>query len=232
MPGDNYYLLTSLESLGELGAPPPMSGRELLARVDGNDRARRLVEALLLGDDLLQREAFIAGELEKPEPAVLTETQVRNEEPLPDFLQRPAGPAAPRVPTDVLWSAYYRHVAEVADRQNSPFLKDWVGFEVTLRNAVVAARASALGLEAADYTVTADLGDPRAMVGSIVTEWSAASDPLSGLRALDRGRWAWLDANDRSYSFSDDEIVAYAARLMLVQRWYRLTQAESENPTS
>jgi hypothetical protein len=53
-------------------------------------------------------------------------------------------------------------------------------------------------------------------------------NPLSGLKVLDRARWDWLSRNDRAYSFENDEIAAYAAKLMLLHRWRRLAQAADD----
>jgi hypothetical protein len=46
---------------------------------------------------------------------------------------------------------------------------------------------------------------------------------LEGQKVLDRARWAWLDEHDRWFTFEDDELAAYAARLLLVNRWHRIT---------
>jgi hypothetical protein len=53
----------------------------------GDDLNRReLVGCLFLLDDLLQRESYLAGELEEVTPTVLSQKQVRNESPLPEYL--------------------------------------------------------------------------------------------------------------------------------------------------
>jgi len=36
-------------------------------------------------------------------------------------------------------------------------------------------------------------------------------------------RWAWLADNDAWFSFRDDELAVYAARLMLLHQWKRIT---------
>ncbi|MCJ7542993.1 MAG: hypothetical protein MUP47_00235, partial [Phycisphaerae bacterium] len=109
------------------------------------------------------------------------------------------------------------------------FLAQWVGYEVALRNALAAARAQALGLEAADYLVATDLGQADGDLSAVVGEWAAAPNPLAGLRVLDAARWDWLAWHDAWFSFQDDELIAYAAKLVLLDRWQRLT-AESNPP--
>ena len=178
---DHYYYLASLPALGELGSEPSMGFAELLEHLE-EDRARHaLVGSLFLLDDLLQREAFLAGELEDVDPAVFSIQQVRNESPLPEFLASvPNVDESPRLGTaDRLWEAYFRHVAGLAQRLESRFLAAWVGYEVALRNALVAARAKRLGLDETDYVVAADLASASDEVTEAVTAWASAATPLS-----------------------------------------------------
>ena len=224
MAGQNYYLITSLPPLGELGTAPPLGLADLLAHVRDSAGPGTLVQIVLLGDDLLQRQAYLAGEIKEVAPAVLTAGQVRNEEPLPDDLAGPEQPLSPLADTDAVWANYFRRAAEMAARRRSDFLAAWTGYEVAMRNALAAERAKALGLEAEQYMVAADLGRPDANFEALLSEWAAA-DPLAGLRVLDRARWAWIDEHDAWFSFADDEVAAYAARLALLHRWHRLSQA-------
>ena len=225
MAGDNYYLMTALPALGEMGSPPPFSAAELLAHVQPNSGAAELVEAVLLSDDLIQREAFLAGEIEQVSPAVLTVAQTRNEQPLPEFLlpvsdldESHAGLAV-----DTLWASYYHYAASVAGRRSSRFLTEWLGYEVALRNALAVARAKALDMDGAGCTVAVELAGEYDF-SMLLAEWAAASNPLAGLRVLDGARWRWLTENDAWFTFADDELVVYAVKLMLLFRWKRLTE--------
>jgi len=225
----NYYLLTALPPLGDLGSPPPLTPADLVKHVAGA-RAQPAVEAVLMGDDLLQREAFLAGEVPEVTPAVLTPAQARNEQPLPPFLAgSPEGAEGRRGPAvDALWEAYFRWADGVAERTGNRFLKAWVGLEVRLRNDLARARAKALGLEVEPYLVAEDLADPEADVAGLVAAWSEAPNPLEGLRVLDRGRWAWLAEHDAWFTFADDELAAYAAKLVLLVRWHRLAEESDQ----
>jgi len=228
----NYYLVTSLPSLGELGSAPPLAPAELMKRL-AESHARDLVAAVLLADDLIQREAYLAGEVDEAEPAVLSVAQVQDDEPLPASLApEPDAATAHQGPaSDAVWDVYFRHAHAVARRQNAAFLEAWVGFEVALRNALATARAKALNLDPETYVVAADLADADADVSRLVSEWADAANPFEGLRALDRGRWAWLFEHDAHFSFADAELTAYAAKLVLVARWHRLQQADRSSAT-
>ncbi|HUU59838.1 MAG TPA: hypothetical protein VMZ50_09860 [Phycisphaerae bacterium] len=232
MPGRYYYQVTALPPLGEPGTRPPMSPRDLLEHLRGDPGPRSLVEAVFLSDDLLQREALLVGEIEEASPTVLTVPQLRDEEPLPEFLGPAEDQQPPRYVSDALWVGYYRYVERLAAARGSRFLHQWVRFEVGLRNALAAARAKALTLDPDDYLVVPELGDGPEAFEAVVAEWAAARDPLAGLRVLDRRRWDWIGAHDAWFSFDQDELAAYAVRVMLLNRWQRLREGDADRPPS
>jgi hypothetical protein len=224
-----YDHLTLLPPLGEPGAPPPMTGAELLAHVTETP-AEELVAVILLQEDLHIRESHLSGSPDPagrgPEegvddvyrPAVLTSRQAQGLEPLP----YPLSAAGDRelVPGDAVWAAYYRWARVTADRLGSEFLRAWVSLEVGLRNALATARARTLGLEPGRYLVAPELG--RGGWEPVVAEWAAAPDPLAGFQVLVRARWEWLREHNGWFTFAPDELGAYAAGLILLRRWQRV----------
>jgi len=222
MSGDNLYLLSALPTLGELGSAPPMPLAALLERFIDSGGNRDLLEALLLSDDLLQRQAVLSGEIEQTEPAVLTPAQVRDEEPLPEFLVPGGSDTISQSALDAVWESYYIYVAVVATECRSDFLTKWAQYEVGLRNALVIARAKSLNLDPQEYLVAQWIGGAKEDFSGMISEWTSAPDPFAGLRVLDEARWNWLRGNDGWFTFGDDEVVAYGAKLMLLHRWHRL----------
>jgi hypothetical protein len=203
---------------------------DFLDRVREIDGNTSLIEAIFLSDDLLQRQAYLSGELEDFEPVVLSEAQIKDEEPLPDYLNVQATEDDLHSSVDSLWANYYQHTLDVANSYSgSDFLKMWIAFEIGLRNALVTARAKSLGLDPQSHMVVDDIGSDKDEFDSLVTEWSAAPDPLEGLRVLDRARWRWINENDDWFGFSDNELAAYAAKLILLKRWKRLSGQISWN---
>lgn len=225
MTASHYFLLSSLPHLGELTDAPPMTAAQLLERVISSGGAPGLVETVLLADDLVQREALQAGEIEQGDPAVLTEEQFRGEAPLPAYLAATA--AAPgRIAADAVWAAYFTHAAAAA--RAGTFLAAWVAWEVALRNALAESRAKTLDLDAEAYLVVPHLGDADADFAGLLNALSAAGNPLAAMQAVDRARWDWLDEHEAWFSFGDDELAVYAARLVLMGRWQRLGKAQAE----
>ncbi|MDD4269044.1 MAG: DUF2764 family protein [Pirellulales bacterium] len=217
-----HFYITTLPALGELGGAVPMGLADLIEHVGEHRQLREQVEAVVLLDDLMQRESLLAGEVEEVEPAVLSQQQARGEAPLPEALAPPPGgePAA-SLEADRLWEAYFRYAHELGRAKGSRFLVEWVGFEVALRNTLATVRARRLGLEERGYLVAADLGAAGEDLSAALSEWEAALTPLAGLRAVIRARWAWIERHDAWFSFAVDEMLAYAARVMLLEQWRR-----------
>ena len=236
MPGQNYYLLTALPGLGELGSDPPLTPQAMLDMLAPSPSAQRLAQVIFLSDDLLLRQAVMSGEIpaDQAEPVVLAPEQVRDEAPLPAFLANEtdqdgrdgqgesAGGA--RLGVDRVWTLYFEHAARSA--HGSDMLSEWVRYEVGLRNALAGARAKALGLDAARYLVAPALGRGEEEYAAVLSEWSAASNPLAGLQALDAARWNFIAEHSAHFTFSDDELAAYAARLVILHRWKRIAAAQ------
>ena len=228
MSGQNYYILTALPALADLGSAPPLDPAQMLEHVADHRPAQAILEVIFLSDDLIQRQAILSGETDQLNLAVLTNAQVRNEQPLPAYLEPTEQQSPRKIAEDALWDLYFRHAHRVARTHNCDLLADWTAWELALRNSLAAARAKALQLEPTDYQVAVELTDPNIDFLALINEWAAAATPLTGQRTLDRARWDWLDQNDRWFSFSNDELAAYGARLMLLQRWHRLTQAPNK----
>ncbi len=230
MASPHYYRLAALPVLDPPPALPPLSLGEFLADVPAG-RAHRLSRAVLLSHDLLQREAVCAGEIEQPDLAVLTDEQARGGAPLPPELAVAADPVeTPAFPMDALWTAYFRFAAALAEAEASGFLGEWVGWEVALRNALAVARARALGMEPARYTVAWDLQQFEGEAEAAQAAWSAAPDPLTGLRTLITASWRWVDQREPWFTFDDDEFAAYAAKLVLLHRWQRSAGPDRPRP--
>lgn len=223
------YLLTALPGLDAWGSTPPVSKQDFLGHVIEAKGPLQTVQTLLLMDDLVQREALLAEEIttDQADLAVLRLGQDEKGPALPDALLPTDGemPDNPRLAVDGLWARYFRFAAQTGQRSSSRFLQAWVGFEVTLRNALSSARAQALNLDPLAYVLTPELEDKDLDFSALLSAWSAAPTPLMGLGILDKARWDWLEEHGQWYSFKADEVEAYAAKLCLLHRWRRLAAA-------
>ncbi|HPQ69808.1 MAG TPA: DUF2764 family protein [bacterium] len=219
-----FYLITSLPTLPSLGEKPPLHPAQMQSLVDDEPPLRTVVDTLFLEQDLLHRQSILAGEKIAASPLVLSEEQMNGEAPLPvDFT--PAETEHRVFAADLLWSTYFQRADLLAGMLACPFLQRWACFEVSLRNAVAAERARKLALSPDEYFVAEHLTESTAFIDGLVASWTAADNPLSAARALDQGRWEWLQANGGWFSFSIDEVAAYARALLLLARWHELQSA-------
>jgi len=229
--GAAWYAVTALPVLGELGSTPPMALGELREMLADEPWTLEPVDAVLLLDDRMQRESFLAGESTDVAPTVLTPEQACNEAPLPGYLQagdEDAEKASASLEVDRLWSTYFRYVVGLSRRSRCPFLEDWARFEVALRNALATARAERLGLAAEDYRVATELEDDEVPLEDVVNDWARAENPVSGYNILLRTRWEWTSKHERWFSFRADELAAYALKLMLLHQAYRISAREEQ----
>jgi hypothetical protein len=223
MGADNFFSLTTLPVLDPPPAEPPLALADLMARVPAG-RAAELVRCVLLADDLRQREAVLAGERSEPDPAVLTVEQVAGDAPLPEAVAPGQEGPSTRTPADAIWSAYYRWADRRARELHSRFLRQWVGWEVTTRNALAVARARALELDPDEYVVARSLDHDTREAEALAAGWAAAGHPLDAFRGLLAARWRWIDRKEPWFTFDDDEFAAYAAKLVLLHRWLRASE--------
>ena len=122
----DYYILSMLPTIESLGAPAPMTPREFLALFEHEDPVRELIAAIFLSDDLLQRQAALAGgELNGFTPSVLSRSQLSGETDLPETLLPVSGDDAMRfvAPEDALWETYYQWLHTLATGSRSAFLR-------------------------------------------------------------------------------------------------------------
>lgn len=226
-----HFMITTLPQIVELGESPPMGLDDLLEHVQDHRKWREQIEAILLRDDLIQREAVMAGEIGGFEPTVLTTAQGHGDAPLPEVLFELAGETSATSPVDRLWEGYFRYAHALGRSYGSSFLVHWVEHEVAMRNALAQARAKRLGLEEAGYLVATDLSADTEDFTHLIREWEGAPTPLVGLRIILRARWDWIERYDAWFTFSQDEILAYAVRIMLLKQWRR-TASEEEVESS
>jgi hypothetical protein len=226
MSADNQYLLTTLPILGRLESAPPLNGRRLLDLAEGLPAAE-LLAAILLEDDLMLWQQGQAGQAELPEPTVLEVAQLEGRAALPDYLALPDDVPSPSLlVTDRLWQAYFRYLHQLGESRGSELLAQYAISELALRNRLAAWRAGRLRLEVSQYQIP-ELDEAAAQqlsdsLDKLIAAWQSQVDPVEAARVLDGWRWDWIAERDGWYSFGDDELVAYALRLRLIERWQRL----------
>jgi hypothetical protein len=213
------YLLTSLPSLPNLGERPPMSLQDYADRAWKSTGAKPIVDAVFLERDLLLRQSILVGQIESAKPLVLTENQISGKADLPRFLQ-PEGQTGRD--DDFIWGSYYKHIYELGAQYSCEFLQVWAGFEVALRNLISQERVKKLHLAPEEYLVAESISIQGDLVEEALDRWITANDPYTAAFELDQVRWKKLLRHKAWYSFSLDEVAAYARGLLMLHRWENL----------
>ncbi len=226
----HFYILCFLPEIKTFHDPPPISKQELLSVVKESGGPTEIVQLLLLNDDLIQREAVLAEEIEPDEsdPVVLSHEQVNAKKALPEFMvsgqEKQNETPDNLIAADRIMHNYFHHMWKIAKTHRSQFLKAWVEFEVGLRNALARVRAQTLNLDPKPYLVTPELENPKLSFENILADWNKASDPLEATKVLDMARWDRVTELEQWYSFGSDEIFAYTAKLMILHRWKQINE--------
>ena len=118
---------------------------------------------------------------------------------------------------------YWRLAHAQAKSDKSQFMAAWVGFEISLKNALVDVRAKRLGKDANLYKHLVELDSGE--VSSEIISVENVQNPLVEDEVVEHLRWKWILEHDSWFSFSNDEILAYGVKLLALHRWYRLRNA-------
>jgi hypothetical protein len=120
------------------------------------------------------------------------------------------------------WLCSHDVITGSASAPPHPFIRDWQARETRLRNAVVRQRA---GRRKAEFS-----GSLRPQTGysvyleEMVERAFDQPTPLVREQALDRLRWELLDELAGLDPFAVSVVLAYAAKLRMVQRWATLDE--------
>jgi len=202
-----YYLLTTLPQLPELGGAPAIPFAELqrIVQNDGYAAAVAVVDVLALERQV--REAI--------DRRVLESATLDNDTDFPAIVQEAlaSDPVAMGEDEwlDRVWSAYFTHVHAVGRKVHAPLLSKWAKFEPDLREHLAALRRG-----------DKHTPGPFDMLMDIV----GCNNPMDAEIMLDTIRWRFLEKETPRFTFHIDELVAYALKHRLLERYVRLDRAK------
>lgn len=220
-----YRLLAMVPPLPEAPEAPPLPLEELiqLFTEDMQESDRALAVTLLGFLDCRNIEARLQDHGVFDERAPLTTEALDEKTELPEYIGEfleayEAGSLNEDYGFDALWRAYFTHLVETADLCRSPFLREWAGYEITLRDALARQRAEALG-DKGDMRVSGVPVDAGEDHGSLLSTLAEAANPMERERLLDTARLAKIDSISGIDPFSTDAALAYLAATLILDRW-------------
>ena len=100
------------------------------------------------------------------------------------------------------------------------FVRAWRGKDTLLRNAIVKARARAAGTDPAQWLRPVQEDDSQ--IERFVEDAFELPNPIRQERALDKTRWAVLEALQGLDPMGINVVLAYAVKLSIAWRWAAL----------
>lgn len=241
-----YFLLTYLPDIHrddrKIKVPfgDILAEREYIGTQDWQD-----IELLLLGRDIQLVERLLSGKDLEIEHTLYDkdywkeQTKAPKEVPLflEDFLQAAATDGFDIRKSDQLYDIYYTYVAEKA---NSPLLRDYFQFEKDLKNILAAIRARRQGLPPSDYIIgkgelVEQLGLSSAEDFGLgqelpwIEQLLGTTDPLPLEETVEQLLWQYLDEKTVQIDFDFDLLLAYLIKLQLLEKRLALSEDQGMN---
>lgn len=220
-----YYLLASLPPLtSNFGDEPPISVANFWRRIrqEAPD-LQEVIQAALLIKDITNLEQADNGLQPATSGSLPVELLSRV---LTDSLAQswylPEELALKDKWQSRIWETYFQYAMSIAEKHDSS-LAEWLTFESGLRRAFERARAETLGRSVQPRNFASE--DIREQE-SLVDLYRKASNPMEAEKLLDQARWKKIAALAMPYTFDDSEVVAYALRLLLVERWWTISESK------
>lgn len=223
-----YYFLTTLIPplpmlLGEkLPLPFVEISRIVRRHIEPEDAP--LIESQLLAIDVTNFENLHQGRPMFIEGGILTQEDIERRKNLPFFFQtfieeKERGIRRPYL-FDVLWEKYYTFSYSLAQEKNCLFLKEYLSWEIGLRNSLVTMRAKERGVDVRDYLVLPHMGYQD--FSTLSSQVKSQTNPLMAERLIDEERLKAIFHFEGGDPFSIDALLALLARASLFSRWEKL----------
>ncbi len=222
--GNYYYLMSLLPPLpAALGQPLGADVSWLAAQARQNiaPADREALEAHLLYADVANfinresgRENFLPGGRLTPEDI---DTQEDLPELIRDFLKEQGQGTNRPYAYDRLWEMYHALVLQTAERSGNRFLNGYLPWEIQLRNALTAWRASQAGLNSDGYLVAPN--NTFYNFDQLLAGLKECAGPLEAERFLDRERLTFISGCLDHDGFSLDALLGYLSQAYIYSRW-------------
>jgi len=103
-------------------------------------------------------------------------------------------------------------------------LKQWVNFEVALRNELVRARAGRRKVDPLKFIRLPDF--PQTQITHAALAAYRCTSILEAEKILDQERWNFLESLNLGHYFDFDALLIYALKLKILERWEAILKAD------
>lgn len=113
-----------------------------------------------------------------------------------------------------------------SEKKFIPTIQGWVDFDASLRNELAKIRSSRKHIDPAPY-LRRD-GFTSSAIAHIALAAYRNPSPLEAEKSLDEARWYALDELVAGHYFDLDFLIIYAYKLMILERWEKIREADKE----
>jgi len=115
---------------------------------------------------------------------------------------------------------------EISKTARIETLKNWLDFEINLRNELARARAGRKKLGPEEFIRQPD--NPQAHIIHTALSAYRNTSILDAEKFLDQERWNFLDFLSFGHYFDFDFLLIYVLKLKILERWVRIQKADKE----
>lgn len=123
-----------------------------------------------------------------------------------------------------VWGKFFAYQKKIALKHKS-CLFSWIEWEIGLRKYIATTRAESLGTTVSSLVKSLD-NTSACDYQKIMTHYHKETSPLGSEQFLDSERWKYADSLAIPYSFDNDEVVVYAIKLLILERWWAVSQSQ------
>jgi len=113
-----------------------------------------------------------------------------------------------------------------SDAPGGNSFKQWVNFEITLRNELARARAGRKKTDPLKFLRFPD--SPQAWISHVAMASYRSTSILEAERILDQARWNLLEDLSLGHYFDFDYLLIYGLKLKILERWEKIQTADRE----
>jgi len=110
--------------------------------------------------------------------------------------------------------------------QDSPSVKQWLNFEIVLNNELVKLRSLRKKVPAEKYLRPNEPADSALYHIALAAHRNPALNEAEII--LDQARWDFLDDLSFGHYFDQEFLLIYALKLLILERWERIHQADGQ----
>ncbi len=225
----NYSLLTRFPLLRpNLSIEPPVLIFDFWKIIkEENPSIAPLIQAILLSEEIKHLEQIYAGYF--PKTAVMVSVDILTKWPKNTHLAGndwPSPIASELLETwnPKIWQSYFSYAMQISQKYRSS-LGEWLVWDWQIKYGFLQHRLENIksGYSWLEKLCPLELDADQQQ---IIAKYYKNSDPWQAEFDLDLARWQKIAQLSKSFSFDNDELVTYTLHLLLLERWWFISQSK------